>query len=172
MSDFFTDEQNLAELVSHMPEEDAHRFNKFGHFRVEAVFIDRLFIVYKPTGLTASGQHNPPEILNLLKVVDFGVDPREGAYSVLKEQNTGQELTLTYVPKRVFSYPVYASLPAKLTLRWDGRMVGDRVWRSLAFAYLIKTKNKSSFYSKGNVYMETPNVFRRLYPSVTGEFKF
>ena len=49
---------------------------------------------------------------------------------------------------------------------------GDRVWRSLSFAVLIKTKNRSDFYSKGNTYLETPNTFKRLYPSVTGQFVF
>jgi hypothetical protein len=83
-TDFFTDEQNLAELVSHMPEEDQHRFNNYGHFRVEAVFLDRLFIVYRPTGLTPGGQHRDPEILNFIKVIDFGVEPRNGCYAVLK----------------------------------------------------------------------------------------
>jgi hypothetical protein len=172
LADFFTDEQNLAELVSHMPEEDRARFLNWGHNRVEPVFLDRVFIVYKPTGLTPSNRHAPPEILNIIKVIDFGVEPRNGAYSVLKEQNTQQEMTLTHVPKRLFSYPIFVSLPAKLTLKWDGRMVNDRVWRSLSFAFLIKTKNKSAFYSKGNVYMETPNQLKKLYPDVTNQFSF
>jgi hypothetical protein len=172
LSDFFTDEQNMAELVSHMPEEDQKRYGNFGHRRVEAVFLDRLYIVYKPTGLTHSGQHTAPEILNLIKVIDFQVDPREGCLAVLRDQNSGQELTITHVPKRVYAYPVYISIPTKLTINWDARLVGDRVWRSMSFAFLIKTKNKSDFYSKGNTYMETPNVFRRLYPSVSGQFSF
>jgi hypothetical protein len=83
-----------------------------------------------------------------------------------------QELTVTHVPRKVYAYPIYISLPPKLTIRWDARKVGDRVWRSLSFAFLIKTKNKSSFFSKGNVYCEVPNVFRRLYPAVSAEFKF
>ena len=172
MSEFFGEEENLAELVTHMPEEDAHRFNKFGHMRVEPAFIDRLFIVYKPTGLTASNQHRPPEILNLVKVIDFGVEPRDGCYSVIKDQNSGQEITVTHVPKRVFAYPIYVSIPPRLILKWDARKVGDRIWRSLSFAFLIKTKNRSSFYSKGNTYMETPNALKDLYPAVTGQFSF
>jgi hypothetical protein len=171
--EFFTDAENLAELVTHMPEEDAHRFNKWGHFRVEAVFVDRLFIVYKPTGLTPSGQHKPPEILNIIKVIDFSVDPRSGFQTVLKDQNTQQELVIGHVPRRVYSYQVYMSVPANLTLRWDGRRMDDgRVWRSLSFAVLIKTKNRSNFYSKGNTYIETPNRLKQLYPEVDGQFRF
>lgn len=172
MSEYFTDEQNMQDLLKHMPEEERKRFESFGHNRVEPAFVNRVFIVYKPTGLTPDNRHRQPEILNLIKVIDFAVDAREGAYAVLKEQMTQQELTVTHVPKRLFAYPVYISVPPKLTLKWDGRNVSDKVWRSLSFAFLIKTKNKSSFYSKGNVYIETPNNFKRLYPDVTGQFSF
>lgn len=170
--DFFTDEQNLAELVSRMPEEDRQRFNNYGHFRVEAVFINRIFIVYRPTGLNAVGQHREPEILTTVKVVDFGVEVRDGCYAVIQDQQTGQELTVTHVPKKLFGYPIYISIPPRVTLRWDCRTVNGRPWRSLSFAMLIKTKNKSDFYSKGNTYVETPNEFKRLYPAVTGKFTF
>lgn len=172
MSDFFSDEENLADLVTHMPEDDQRRFNNYGHFRVEAVFINRIFIVYKPTGLTPSGRHNPPEILNLVKVIDFGVDIRNGCYATIEDQNMHQQLNILHVPRKVYGYPIFMSIPAKLQLRWDGRRQGDRVWRSLSFAVLIKTKNRSDFYSKGNTYLETPNTFKRLYPSVTGQFVF
>jgi hypothetical protein len=171
-SEFLTDEQNLAELVSHMAEDDQRRFNNFGHFRVEPAFIDRIFIVYKPMGLTPAGQHREPEILNLIKVIDFGLEPRNGCYAVLEDHTTRQQLTLTHVPKRVYGYPIYALVPPNLTLRWDARRVNERIWRSLSFALLIKTRNRSDFYSKGNTYIESPNKFRRLYPTVTGQFTF
>jgi hypothetical protein len=131
---YLSDQQNLADLVARMPEEDRNRFNGYGHNRVEAVFVDRIFIVYKPTGLTRNGHHRPPEILN--------------------------------------NYPIYESVPSRLQLRWDARHVGNEIRRSLSFALLIKTKNKSSFYSMGNVYAETPRVFKELYPEVNGQFTF
>jgi hypothetical protein len=172
-SDYFTDEENLRELVTHMPEEDAHRWNKYGHLRIEGIFLDRVFIAYQPTGLTPTNKHKPPEILNLIKVIDFSMDAREGCQVVLKEQNTNQELVIGHVPRRVYGYPIYMSMPTKATVRWDGRELDDgRVWRSLSLAVLIKTKNKSDFYSKGNTYFETPNRLRQLYPEVSGEFTF
>lgn len=178
-NDFFSDRDNAAELVSHMPEEDRKRYENYGHNRVEPAFIDRVFIVYKPTGLTpgpkelGGGRHREPQILTTVKVIDFGVEVRDGCYTVLKEVGqTDQELTIGHVPKKLFHYPIYVSIPPRLMLRWDCRTVNGRAWRSLSFALLIKTKNDSKFFSAGNVYMETPNKFREYYPSVTGQFSF
>lgn len=169
---FLGDAENLAELVSHMAEEDQHRFNNYGHFRIEAAFVDRVFIVYKPTGLLPNKRHREPEILTTVKVTDFGVEVRDGCYAVLTDAEHGREMTLSHVPKRLFGYPIYVSIPPRVTLRWDCRIVNNRPWRSLSFALLVKTKNRADFYSKGNTYMETPNEFAKLYPSVTGNFKF
>jgi hypothetical protein len=170
---FFTDDQNLADLVSHMPEDDQRRFNAYGHFRVEAVFIDRIFIIYKPTGLTSTGRHRPPEILTTVKVTDFSGNARYGCTATLEDVEHSQQLQVTHVPRRMFNYPIYVSIPPRVLLRWDARrLADDRVWRSLSFALLIKTKNKSSFFSKGNVYAETPIKFKELYPEVNGQFKF
>jgi hypothetical protein len=165
-SDFFDVRENLADLVTHLPDEDQRRFQNYGHMRIESAFVDRQFIVYKPTGLTKGGQHNPPEILNVVKVVDFSVDPRNGCQVVLKEQQTEQELVVSHVPRRLYAYPVYMCVPAKLEVHWDARRLENwRVWRSLSFAVLVKTKNKSDFYSRGNTYLETPNSFGKLFPN-------
>jgi hypothetical protein len=169
--EFFTDAENLTELVSHMPEEDQRRFNSYGHFRIESAFVDRQFIVYQPMGLTSLKTHVPPKVLNVITIKDFSTDARNGCQVVLKEQETQQELVISHVPRRVYGYPIYMSVPARLMLRWDGRQLENgRVWRSLSFAVLVKTKNKADFYSKNNTYMETPNELRRLYPAEP--FKF
>jgi hypothetical protein len=169
---FFTEEENLADLVNQMPEDDRRKFQNYGHFRIEAVFVDRVFIVYKPTGLTPSKQHREPEIVTTIKVKDLSVDIHSGVRVLIEDLTTHSEMHLTHVPKKIFNLPVYGSVPVRLSLRWDARQVKGEVWRSLAFAILIKTRNKSDFYSKGNVYCETPNTFRKLYPSVTGQFTF
>jgi hypothetical protein len=174
---FFDDRQNLADLVKRMNEEDQRRFNSFGHFRVEAAFVNRVFIVYKPTGLTATKKHREPEIVTMVKVTDFSADARNGCTLVLRDEQHDQEMTVTHVPKKVFNYPIFVSIPPRLLLKWDGRLLPEqenRVWRSLSFAIFIKTKNRSDFYSKGNFYMEAPNTFRELFPDVTGraQFKF
>jgi hypothetical protein len=173
-SRFFSDQENNADLLQYMPEEERERYLRFGHNRIEAAFQDRKFIVYQPTGLMSNGQHREPNILATLTVSDFEVGHQNGASATLSDLEAGgsPSLKITHVPRRVFNYPVYIAIPTNLTLRWDAREVNDRVWRSLSFAVLIKTKNRADFYSKGNTYMETPNKFRKLYPAVTGEFKF
>lgn len=170
---FFTEEESMAELLSHMPEDDRHRYLKYGHRQIEGAFVGRVFIIYKPEGLTFSKAHRPPTVLTTVNIVDFMVDPREGARVIVEDMTTSERQTITYVPKKLFGYQVYVSVPPQLTLRWDARSASeDRVWRTLSFALLIKTKNKADFYSKGNHYIQTPNGFRRLYPDVTGEGKF
>jgi hypothetical protein len=165
--EFFTDEQNLAELVSHMPEEEQKRFLNYGHNRIEPVFVDRIFVVYKATGLTASKQHKPPEILTTLRVKDFSVDSRNGAVVTIEDDTYKSELKIGHVPRKVFNYALYMSVPVRLQLKYDARNVHGRVWRSLSFALLVKTKNRADFYSLGNTYAETPNKLRKLYPEAS-----
>ena len=78
------------------------------------------------------------------------------------------------MPKRVFGYQIYMSVPPRLQLRWDARALPDgRIWRSMCLALLIKTRNRADFYSKDNTYCETVNSVRKLYPAVAPElFKF
>lgn len=172
---FFDERQNLADLVTHMDEDDQRQFNSFGDLRLEAAFVNRVFIVYKPQGLTAPGKHKDPQVVTMVKIVDFSADARNGCKAVLRDEQHGQEMTITHVPRKVFNYPIYASIPARVELKWDARTLPEgRVWRSLSFAMLVKSKNKAGFYSQGNFYMESPNTFRKLYPDVTGrpQFKF
>lgn len=171
-TEYFDDEQNLADLVTLMPEKEQQLFNDYGHLRIEAVFLNRVFIVYQPTGLTPGGRHKEPDILTTIKVVGFEVDPHSGSRAVIEDQQTQEQLQLTHVPRKLLAHPVYMSVPPRVTLRWDARLVNGKVWRSLSFAILIKTRNKADFFSKGNTYVETPNTFRRLYPSIASTFTF
>lgn len=172
-NEYFSDEDNAAELISHMPAEEQKQYKSYGHNTVESVFIDRVFIVYKPTGLNAAGQHREPDVLTLIRCVDFGVDPRAGCHATLRDQKSESEMIVRHVPQKLFTYPIFVSIPPAVTLRWDCRLRDGKAWRSLAFAMLLKTKNKSTFYSAGNVYAEVPAKFKRLFPNVTpGKFSF
>lgn len=169
---YLDDDENMADLVEQMPPADQQKYLNYGHRRVEAVFVDRVFIVYKPTGLNAAKQHREPEILTTLRVTDFMADSVNGASSKLFDDKNAREMRVVAVPKKLFDFPIYISVPPRLQLRWDARRVGERIWRSMSFAFLIKTKNKADFYSMGNTYIETPNRFAELYPSVKGDWAF
>ncbi len=162
----------MADLVSHMPEEDRTRYGNYGHNRLEPAFVDRIFIVYQPSGLNAARQHIDPKILTTIRVLDFSIDSRDGAVVRVRDENFGDEQLITYIPKRLFKYQVFASVPPRLQLRWDVHAADGQRHRSLSFALLLKTRNKAEFYSKNNTYIETPNKFKELYPSVTGAVKF
>jgi len=171
-NEFLSDEAGEADILSHMQDDERIRYLNYGHKQMEAAFVDRVFVIYKPTGLLPNKQHREPEVLNTVKLVDFSMTHTQGATIALEESAMGQRMQVGHVPKKLFGYPVFVSVPARMGLRWDGRLVDGLVQRSLSFVMLVKTKNKSSFYSKGNVYCETPNNFMRLYPNVTGAFKF
>jgi hypothetical protein len=51
-------------------------------------------------------------------------------------------------------------------MRWDARYVRGNVVRSLVFPVMVYTKNRSSYYSAGVTYAETPNKFKELFPTV------
>jgi hypothetical protein len=169
---FYEDDDNMADLVDQMSDDDRARYANYGHNRIEPCFADRIFIVYKPSGLNAAKQHMNPEIVTTITVLDFSVNSRDGATVRVRDDNFGGEQTLTYVPKRLFTYQVFASIPPRLMVRWDAHEANGKLERSLGFALLLKTRNRAEFYSKGNTYIETPNKFRSFYPSVTGDQKF
>ena len=172
-NEFFEDAQNVEDLVRHMPEDEQRRYRTYGDNRIEAAFINRVFIVYRPTGLTSeTKRHKEPEILTTIRVTDFSATARSGCVLTLEDQKHGQQMMVTHVPKQLFNFPIFVSIPPRLTLRWDARTVGESVVRTMSFAMFVKMKNKADFYSKGNTYVSTPNEFLRLYPGVAGRFKF
>lgn len=162
---YLGDDENLADLVSRIPGSDREQYQSFGHLRVEAVFENRLFIVYKPTGLTREGLHRQPDVLTTVRVSDLWCESKEGACVGLEDLRTGATLRVGYIPTKLFGYNVFVSVPPIMRVRWDGRRAGGEVRRSLAFGLLIKAKNRADFYSAGNTYCETPNSFRALLPN-------
>lgn len=161
---YLSEEDNLADLNARIPGDDRDVFQNFGHLRIEPAFDRRIFVVYKPRGLTREGQHRDPEILTTLKVVSLSVDSVKGASCRIEDQTTGAQQTLSYIPHRVFDYNVFMAVPPILRLRWDARPWEKGIDRSLAYGLLIKTKNRSDYYSAGNTYVEPPNRFRNLFP--------
>lgn len=163
---YLGDDENIADLEARIKGHDREVYKAFGHLRVEPCFDSRLFIVYKPQGLTSDGLHKQPQVLTTLKVIDFYADAGTGSEVIIADLTTGQQMTLNHIPQRVFGYDLFMSVPPILRLRWGARIIDGETVRSLAYALLVKTKNRSDFHSFGVTYAETPNCFRDRYPSV------
>lgn len=175
-SDYLSEKENLADLVSRMPADEAEAYQRPGHLKIEAGFKDRIFIVYKARGLrngkTKATDQLEPQVLTTIKVLSLTTNLQNGSQAVLLDETTGQEMTVRHIPKRLFNYPVFISLPADMRISLGGLRKPDGVQRSVSFALLIKSADRADMLTEGNVYIETPKTFKKLFPAVTGEFTF
>lgn len=163
---YMGDDESMADLASRVKEEDKATFDSFGHTRIEAVFDNRLLVVYKPQGLDGK-IHKSPEILTTIKVRNYECSSEDGSSIEIEDLTTGERQVINHIPARVFDYDLFMSVPPALRLRWDLRVGDDgQTARSLSYAVLIKSKNRSDWYSFGVTYAETPNRFRELYPHI------
>ncbi len=176
MSKFLSQKENLASLISKMSPDEAMEYSKFGHLRIESAFEDRVFIVYQPRGPRAGRtltEQREPKVLTTVRVKSLTTDIRNGAQVRLFDEASGTEMTVGYVPKKLFGYPIFVSIPAEMNLKLGGQLREDEtVSHSFTFTFLIKSRNESSFYSTDNTYMETPVNFKRLFPNITEQFSF
>lgn len=161
---YLNEAESLADLVSRMNEDDKPTYNDFGHTRIEAVFDNRIFVLYKPQGLDGK-IHKDPVVLTTIKVLNYVSSSEEGSSVEIEDVMTGQRQIITHIPARVFDYDLFMSLPPVLRLRWDARASDDgKLVRSMSYAVLIKSKNRSDWFSHGVTYAETPNRFREMFP--------
>lgn len=161
---YLGDQESLKDLESHMTSPDREVYESYKHLRVDAAFLGRIFIIYKPTGLTKEGQHKSPEVVGQVRVIGFSADPKNGASLSLENMETGEVLTVGHIPTRLFNFDAFVASPPFQRLRWDGRVEAGTVRRSLAFGILLKTRTRSDHYSMGATMVESPKVFRTLYP--------
>lgn len=162
---YLSDTDSAADLAGRMKEDDKPAYLDYGHIRIEAVFDSRLFVIYKPQGLAGSA-HKDPAVLTTIKVLNYHCSSAEGSTIEIEDMKTGQRQVISHIPARVFDYDLFMCVPPALRLRWDVRP-GDNghMVRSLSYAALIKSKNRSDWFSQGVTYAETPNRFRELFPS-------
>ena len=166
MSAYLGDRESLSDLESRMTSPDREIYQGYKNLRVEGSFLDRIYVIYKPTGLTADRQHREPDILGQVRVVGFTCDARKGCEISLENMETGELQHVGFIPQRLFSYDAFVGVPPFSRLRWDGRVSDGSIRRSLAFGILFKTRTRPENYSAGATMVETPKGFRQLYPSV------
>lgn len=161
-----SDAASLEDLFKRMESPDREVCADFQHLKVEQCFIDRIFVVYKPDGLDAAGSHRAPKILTQIKVRGFHANAETGAEITLEDLGTRQVMTVTYIPKRLFHYDAFVSVPPKQRVHWDAQSVRGGIKRAMSFQALVKVRTKADHYSAGVTAVETPANFRALFPEV------
>lgn len=169
---YLGDEASLEDLESHMPLQYREEYRSYKHLRAEAAFVSRIFVAYKPAGLTPDGQHREPEVLAQVKVIDFIATPKDGCAVTFENMSTGQVQTVGHVPDRLFNLNVFVSAAPYMRLRWDGRPYKGSIKRSLCFGLLIKQRTRSDNYSAGATMLETPRGFNSLYPNYALQLQY
>lgn len=169
---YLTEDANLGDLISQMSKQDQEEYNSFGHLRVDAGYIGRIFILYRPTGIGSDNKHREPDVLGQVRIKDWSCNASRGSSIVIEDMLTGGLQIVGHVPQRLFDYDVFVAIPPYQRLRYEARNMGDNLQRSLLFSVSVKTKVRSKYYSAGVTFCESPKGFRELYPDSKIEIKF
>lgn len=164
-SHYLGDEANLIDLESRINAADRIAYESFKFLRIESGFLERIFVIYKPTGLTREGLHRDPEVLGQVRVTGFAADSRSGCVMSLENMETGEAQKVGHIPTRLFNFDIFIGVPPFHRLRWDARPFKGEVKRSLAFGVLVKQRTRSDHFSAGATMLETPAKFRTFYPN-------
>ena len=160
---FLSQSNNLADLIASIElPSDRALFRELRYLKLEAGFRDRFLIVFRATA-------NIPEVLGVVKILGFTTTEEVGSVCSMELVGTGERITVSHVPTRIFKFDVFVFCPTIQTTRFDARRASEGVVRSLAFPLLIKTKDKGEPYMPGLTYCATPNQFRRWWPKLTAE---
>lgn len=163
---FLSEQASLDDLFSRMVSPDREVCREYKCLKVEPSFIDRIFIVYKPTGLTRDGEHKEPEVLTQVKVRSFRCDDKKGCEVEIEDTITHEVMVISYIPRRLFGYDAFVAVAPRQRLVWDATVFQGRVRRHLSFMLMFKVRSASDNYSQGCTGVETPAKFRELYPTV------
>lgn len=169
---YLSEDANIADLVSQMSPTDALAYEAFGHLRADPGFVGRIYVLFRPTGLTKEGQHREPEIIGQVRIVDWVSSAAGGSTITFEDMSSGETMKVGHVPRRLFDYDIFVSAPPYGRVRWEGRRVGEVVKRSMLFSLLIKTAVRSSFYSKSVTFCESPKCLKELYPNLQTQISF
>jgi hypothetical protein len=160
---YLSDAMSLEDLFKRMTSPDREECAAYQNMKVEQCFINRIFAVYRPTGLTDDNTHRPPEVLGQVMVSSF-VATEQGVDVTLEDLTTRRVMVVGYIPRRLFDYDAFVSIPPRQRLHWDAQSVRGVIKRSLGFQLLFKVRTKADFYSSGVTGVETPSSFRALFP--------
>ena len=149
---------DLKSAILQMPDEEQDRFRRYGHREFETAFKGRRFFIYRARGANAD-ELKPPLVVSQLVITNFSLDIHSVGHATIRDESTDSELQLTAVPTRLFNYHIYGFIPGDGEVRWQRVIENGKVFEDICFPMVLSTKNKRSFYSKGNTYIAKPNDF-------------
>lgn len=156
-------EESQSELLTHLDEQTRQEYEGYGNNRIEAAFQDRVFIVYQATGRDGKNVQRPPDFIAKLRILSFIARDENGCVMRLLNEEKNQIEEIGHVPKKIFGFPIFISIPQSFTLKWDAHEHFGRMQRTLSYVVYIKARNRADFFSRGNFYCETLNKMKELY---------
>lgn len=157
--------ESFAVWLKQMPPDEHELYQSLKHNRAEPIFIDRVFFIYKCMGKGSDQKQRAPEVLAVIRVINFAYTLDRGFMVSLLNETTNEKQTLTGIPTKIFGFNIFANVPTSFTLKFNQLLWDDgRTQFDTSIMIYVKTPNKADFYSYRNVYMETPPRMAALYP--------
>jgi hypothetical protein len=149
--------ENMADIVSFMPEPDRSLYQEFinttNAARIEACFDDRIFILYNLG-------HDGPEEVKVVRCTDLEGNSWEGLTMVFEDDKYTVQ-AIGFTPERLFGYDVFLHIPLQLQLTWS--LHKEKRLRSLLYGVRI-VQEDATYDTVGADYIETLNNFRARFP--------
>jgi hypothetical protein len=160
---FVNEQDNLADLISRMPEEARQEFQKLGHTYTTAAVIDRKCLIVQTMG-KREGRPRPPKMLGIVRIIGFSATSGGGCTATVQDEATGKTLQVGHVPTRLFGFPVFISVPIYQGLKWEAKELRDGSYRrSLVFGLCFKQQSAIKWLNRDNVAVLMPNEYRDIF---------
>lgn len=160
--------ETFAALIIQMNAADQKQYESFGNNRAEPVFLNRSFCLYESSGVDSHGDPAQPKILGKVRVANMRFSMADGFEVVFEKEdgtNVIQSQPVAGVPQKLFGLPIFASVPCSFGLKRNHVVHTSGYTRfDISAVVYLKTTNRADRYHAGDIQLETPAKFRRLYP--------
>lgn len=159
------DRESFDRILARMTQAEQDYWYSLKHNQYQTVFLDRVFYIYRCAGKDRDNKQRAPEVLGLVKVINFHFDLAHGFSISLLNEMSNQKQVVTVIPAKLFGFDVIVRVPPSFSLKTNIVRARDGTENLDHSAGLyVKTSNKPEFYSKGVTYMNTPQEMARLCP--------
>ncbi|QHE87190.1 hypothetical protein [Hydrogenophaga sp. BPS33] len=155
---FLDDAESHDAIIDTMPERERHEYRSYAALSLEAVFPNRVMVVYDLVG----GRPLNPE---LLKFGDISVTRIQGP--IFELECGGKHFDIGLTPTRWKGRDVFLHVPQNFIFKWKGKKTPDReVQFAPHYAVLIRTRSKEHLQVDQHTYCVTLNKFSERFPEV------